>query len=138
MSHREAVLFANEAFYRAFADRDASAMETLWAHEAPVSCIHPGWHPMSSREDVMDTWKSILTNPESPDILCANVDVHLHGGMAIVTCHEQIDGQFLSATNVLVQEGGRWVLVHRQAGPVATPPEEMEEMGTSPASAIMN
>ena len=31
------VLFANEAFYRAFADRDMDAMEDLWAASAPAS-----------------------------------------------------------------------------------------------------
>ena len=38
-----AVLFANEAFYRAFADRDMDAMAALWAADGPVACIHPGW-----------------------------------------------------------------------------------------------
>ena len=31
LADREAVLFANEAFYRAFADRDIDAMDALWA-----------------------------------------------------------------------------------------------------------
>lgn len=138
MSQREAVLFANEAFYCAFANRDLDAMDEAWAHDAPVSCIHPGWHPLTCREDVIDTWKSILTNPETPDIVCVNVDVHLHDAMAIVTCHEEIDGQFLSATNVLVQEHGRWVMVHHQAGPVATPPEEVEDNAGDATSGVMN
>ena len=43
MSDEEAVLAANEAFYRAFAARDFAAMDALWAAEAPVACIHPGW-----------------------------------------------------------------------------------------------
>ena len=36
------MLFANEAFYRAFADRDMAAMDGVWAVHAPVACIHPG------------------------------------------------------------------------------------------------
>ena len=31
MSDTDAVLFANEAFYQAFADRDEPAMETVWS-----------------------------------------------------------------------------------------------------------
>ena len=50
---RDAVLFANEAFYRAFADRDIAAMEETWASEAPVACIHPGWSPVIGRERVL-------------------------------------------------------------------------------------
>ena len=38
-----ALLAANEAFYRAFASRDAEAMAGLWARTVPVACIHPGW-----------------------------------------------------------------------------------------------
>ena len=43
MADDEAVLFANEAFYRAFADRDVEAMDEVWAQGVPVACIHPGW-----------------------------------------------------------------------------------------------
>src|SRR5438128_8412277 len=39
------VLEANAAFYAAFAQRDADAMDALWAREVPVACLHPGWHP---------------------------------------------------------------------------------------------
>jgi hypothetical protein len=41
MSDTDAVLFANEAFYRAFADRDEEAMEDLWSATAQVACLHP-------------------------------------------------------------------------------------------------
>ena len=37
-----AVLAANAAFYRAFAERDVDAMDALWARSIPVACIHPG------------------------------------------------------------------------------------------------
>ena len=42
MSETAAVLFANDAFYLAFATRDLSAMEALWAKACPVACIHLG------------------------------------------------------------------------------------------------
>ena len=37
------VLFANDAFYNAFISRDIVALETVWATNAQVVCIHPGW-----------------------------------------------------------------------------------------------
>ena len=46
MSDEQAVLLANEAFYRAFTDRDEEAMRELWAVETEVVCIHPGWAPL--------------------------------------------------------------------------------------------
>jgi hypothetical protein len=66
MSDTDAVLFANEAFYRAFADRDEEAMEDLWSATAQVACLHPGWGPLFGRDDVMESWIAIIRNPVSP------------------------------------------------------------------------
>ncbi len=68
MAEKEAVLFANEAFYRSFADGDFAAMEALWSRNSPVACIHPGWPPLSGRAKIMESWRGILANPPSPPI----------------------------------------------------------------------
>ena len=47
------VLFANEAFYRAFGDRDRHAMDEMWARENPVACVHPGWGALIGRAAVL-------------------------------------------------------------------------------------
>ena len=39
MSDADAVLFANEAFYLAFATRDFDAMAAVWADDEPVSGV---------------------------------------------------------------------------------------------------
>ncbi len=127
MSEREAVLFANEAFYRAFADREMAAMEEVWAAEAPVACIHPGWQPLEGREAVLESWRAILSNANSPPIVCRAPRVHMRGEMAFVVCYEDIGGQFLVATNVFVREGRTWRIVHHQAGPTAGQPEAGED-----------
>lgn len=125
MSERDAVLFANEAFYRAFADRDMNAMSEIWSARAAVVCIHPGWPPVSGREPVLRTWQAILGTPDSPRIACRAAQAHLGGEMAFVVCYEEIEGQYLIATNVFVREGGPWRMVHHQAGPTSgAPPEE--------------
>ena len=124
---RDAVLFANEAFYRAFADRDIAAMEEIWASEAPVACIHPGWSPVIGRERVLASWRAILANPASPAISCRRPQAFLHGDSAFVICYEEIEGAVLIATNLFVREGRSWKMTHHQAGPVATPSEEEEE-----------
>ncbi|TMA07756.1 MAG: DUF4440 domain-containing protein, partial [Deltaproteobacteria bacterium] len=54
------VLEANAAFYAAFTQRDADAMDVLWAREVPVACLHPGWEPLSGREEVVSSWRRIL------------------------------------------------------------------------------
>ena len=42
MSDEDAILFANEAFYTAFAGHDLEALKSLWADDAPIMCLHPG------------------------------------------------------------------------------------------------
>jgi len=118
---REAVLFANEAFYAAFATGDLAAMQALWAHEAPVSCIHPGWGAVTDLQGVIESWEGILRSP--PKIRCHAPVVQAYGDMATVLCFEEISGAFLLATNIFVRQGGRWLMVHHHAGVTnATPP----------------
>lgn len=123
MSDRDAVLFANEAFYLAFNGRDFPAMDALWARQAPVSCIHPGGGPIFDREAVMASWKSILGHESSATIRFHAPHVRMLGEQAVVVCFEEIAGNMLIATNVFVREDRAWKVVHHQAGPTAeTPP----------------
>lgn len=126
MSEREAILFANEAFYQAFADRDMDAMEALWAEREDITCIHPGWPALIGRQGVLKSWLSILANPESPAVTCHDASAHQAGEMAYVLCYERIDGNVLVATNVFVRDGRRWRLMHHQAGPTSGAPEPDE------------
>ncbi len=52
MSDEQAILEANQTFYAAFATRDMAMMEQVWALEAPICCIHPGWAPLLGRRGV--------------------------------------------------------------------------------------
>jgi hypothetical protein len=116
------VLFANGAFYNAFAARDPDAMDDLWAKTAPVACIHPGWNVLQGREHVMDSWRAILSNPEAPQVICSEARAHVIGAFAYVTCEESVSGARLAATNIFIREQSEWRLIHHQAGPIAMPP----------------
>lgn len=113
------VLAANAAFYRAFADRDADAMDALWAQRDAVACVHPGWQALHGRDEVMASWRSILDSPDAPDISCARAAVYATGETALVICVEKLQGGMLAATNVFVRESGEWRIVHHHAGPIA-------------------
>ena len=126
MSEHAAVLFANDAFYLAFSNRDLDAMDAVWARETPVTCIHPGWDPLSDRDEVMESWEAILGNPSTINITCKNPTVRVFGDFACVICHEVLDQGFLVATNIFVHENGQWKIIHHQAG-AAPPPEEAED-----------
>lgn len=138
MSDHNAVLFANAAFYAAFAGRDAKAMEQVWSKDKPISCTHPGWQPLVGRDEVLQSWRSILGNNSSPEISCRQERTALYGDVAVVTCLEQItDGhgndEFLTATNVFVRSGSIWTMVHHQAGPANVDPQALDEEEEKPA-----
>lgn len=130
MSEIDAILFANEAFYRAFADRDVEAMAELWSKEAPVTCLHPGWGLLSGRADVLESWRRILRNDAAPAVRCRRPRAYMHGDIAFVVCYEDIEGQMLIATNAFRREQRQWRMIHHQAGPTAVAPpadEPLEE-----------
>ena len=116
MTDSDAVLAANLEFYRAFTTRDADAMDSLWAKRAPVACVHPGWPPLADRDTVMESWRNILSNPQSPRIACYDEQVFLYGDTALVICEEELDGGTLVASNWFVREAGEWRMAHHQAG----------------------
>ncbi len=115
----QAVLAANEAFYAAFNAKDIQAMELLWAREAHVACIHPGWNVLSGREQVMESWRGILLNEEQPRIVAGGASVHIVGDIAYVVCRELVAGSPLAATNLFVREAGEWRIAHHHSSPVA-------------------
>jgi len=116
MEDSDAVLAANLRFYQAFTTRDAAAMDRLWAQRAPVACVHPGWPPLADRDSVMESWRGILANPDSPRIACYDERVFLYGDTALVVCEEELDGGTLIASNWFVREDGEWRMAHHQAG----------------------
>ena len=123
----EAVLAANAAFYRAFAARDVAAMDALWAREAPVACIHPGWEPLFGRAAVMASWAAILGGSGAPRIRCETPRAFPLGTGAFVVCREVLEERgALAATNAFVREAGGWRMAHHQAGPAAAPPSGAE------------
>lgn len=132
MSDLDALVFANEAFYQAFTDRDIDAMEALWAPTDSVTCIHPGWGALSGREEVLESWAAIIANPESPPIRSLAPHAVTHGDTGYVICFEEIAGQFLIATNVFIRDGRLWKMVHHQAGPTSVTPDTSEDDSDTP------
>ena len=129
MVQHEAVLFANEAFYLAFRERDLPAMDAVWSEQSTVSCIHPGWPALHGRDEVIDSWQSILGNDGASDIRCRAARAMVYGDAATVICYEEIGGDYLIATNVFVREAGGWKMVHHQAGPTSGAPADEPDAG---------
>ncbi len=134
MSQHAAVLFANDAFYLAFRNRDAKAMNEVWAHRESITCIHPGWRPLTGRQAVMESWRSILANPASPDVRCIGAEAHVIEDAAYVLCYEVTPQGSLIATNIFIRDGGSWRMVHHQSGPSPTPPRSATAANDTPES----
>jgi ketosteroid isomerase-like protein len=123
------VLEANAEFYRAFTARDTAAIRALWAARLPVACIHPGWDALSGRDEVLQSFEQILESEEAPEVRCTLAQAHVLGEVALVTCHEVLEGGRLAATNVFAREDGAWRLVHHPASPRAPGQARAEPRG---------
>lgn len=123
----ELALFANDAFYLAFSEKDASAMDRIWARRHPVVCVHPGWPALSNREAVMESWESILSNPDAPAIVPHHARAFPMDSLVMVVCYEALGSQMLTATNLFVIEDDEARLLHHQAGLCAQPPKPEAE-----------
>ena len=120
---------ANQDFYDAFCARDLEAMGRIWAVAHPVICGHPGWPLLQGREEVLASFRSILTAPEPPQIRCRDPRAMAGGGLGCVVCSEQVGDDELLATNVFVLEEGLWRMVHHHASAVQGRPRPRKADG---------
>src|SRR5829696_4917353 len=136
MTDSDAVLTANLEFYRAFTARDLAAMDAIWARQAPVACIHPGWPALAARDAIMESWHGILANPEAPRIACYDERVLLYGDAAVVVCEEELDGGTLIASNLFVREDGGWRVAHHQASQLVARRAQRRSAGPPPGARL--
>lgn len=115
MSDRHTLISANEAFYSAFAAGDSERMESIWSSNNGITCIHPGWPPLDGQDEVMGSWRCILS-AESPLIGISDAKAYIYGNIGYVVCHEHLEPGVLVATNIFCLEEENWKLVHHQAG----------------------
>src|SRR5690348_2175000 len=112
MTDSDAVLTANLEFYRAFATRDLDAMDALWARQAPVACIHPGWPPLADRPAIMEGWRGILWNSDSPGIVCYDGRAFFYGDTAPAIWEGELAAGPLIASNLFVAEAEGCRIAH--------------------------
>jgi len=114
MTDSDAVIEANDAFYRAMREGDLDVMEEIWAAERSVTCTHPNGPTIFGRGPVMASWRLILGH-QPPDIHAVDPQAIVTGGTALVLCRERIGKIELMASNAWAREAGRWRMVNHQA-----------------------
>lgn len=120
---------ANERFYRAFESLDIHQMESVWATDWPVKCIHPGWELRSGWPAVRDGWVLVFNHTNGIRFDVRDVDIVVNGDLAWVTCMEIVrmidNGESqrsrIVATNVFLRRAKGWLMVHHQASPIFGP-----------------
>ena len=122
MSESVAIGFANEAFYQAFADADIAAMDDIWAPQAKLFCCHPGWPPLSTRDDIMASWGRIFAAGGAMPIRCLAPEIGVFTGVGLVCCYEAMGVHSFAVTNLFAKIGQSWRMIHHHAGPIAALP----------------
>ncbi|MEO1193527.1 MAG: nuclear transport factor 2 family protein [Pseudomonadota bacterium] len=115
MSDEARLLFANEAFYAAFAAGDLEAMTAVWSDAEPLFCLHPGWPLLAGRAAILESWSGIL----AADVSAMRMEAPsawLQGEVGVVLCREVLGPSVLAATNLFRLEAGQWRLFHHHAG----------------------
>lgn len=122
-----ALLFTNELFYHAFSSRDFNAMQSLWARSVPVYCVHPGWPALTEYAAILESWRRILSNPNSSVVTPHHARGLIYGDVATVVCYEEVGGALLLASNTFTKENGEIRIAQHHASHCANPPPPEEK-----------
>jgi ketosteroid isomerase-like protein len=123
----EEVTRANQEFYDSFEHLDIARMDGIWAHQAYVTCIHPGWTLRVGWPAVRDSWVLIFNNTFSMKFELTEMQVQVAGDLAWVICTENIVAQQSAdertesrvlATNLFERVDGEWRIIHHHGSPV--------------------
>ncbi|WP_454063251.1 nuclear transport factor 2 family protein [Candidatus Nitrospira salsa] len=122
----EEVTQANEYFYQSFENLDIAAMDTIWAHQEYVTCIHPGWSIRVGWPAVRDSWVVIFNNTFSMKFQLTELQVQVAADVAWVICTENITSRVgdvdqnsvVVATNLYERIGESWKIIHHHGSPL--------------------
>ncbi len=125
-SDKEAVLAANEAFYRAFSSRNLQEMTLLCWQGSTSLCIHPGGQVITGWERIQASWDAIFRNTDSFEIDIEIIKVEIDQALAYVIVQETVlqssQGRKVKApsiaTNIFQKMAQKWYLVSHHGSPI--------------------
>lgn len=127
MSDHEAIIAANELFYRAFSTQDLRAMRRIWSGRPDDLCVHPGWERLVGWEAIEASWIAIFSDAAQLQVEAVDLLVDVLGDVARVSCTEVLraagsppGGQDrVAATNLFLRQADGWRLVLHHGSPIA-------------------
>ena len=125
-SDKEAIIAVNEAFYRAFSNRDIGSMRLIWWQGATSLCIHPGGKVLMGWELIQASWESIFRNTNFLKIDIEVIKVEIDQAIAYVVVQEIVlqssRGRKVKApslaTNIFQKMAQQWYLIHHHGSPI--------------------
>lgn len=127
------ILFANDTFYAAFTSGDVAAMAGAWVTSYPIVCLHPGARPIFDREEMMQSWEDILSDPGVSELTFHSPEVVMSEHTALVVGYETFGDSTLAASNGFVLENNVWRMFSHHAGPCHDAPSAPENDQTTNA-----
>ena len=136
MEAEQAILAANDAFYRALEAMDIRAMRRVWAGRPTDVCVHPGWELLVGWADIEASWRAIFANTATMRFEITHISMEILGELARVSCVETIytspgrqgPASRVAATNLFLRdpESGAWRMALHHGSPIAYDEEEPE------------
>ncbi len=132
MSDREALIEANQAFYKAFESLDIEKMELMWLRDTKIVCIHPGWRKLTGWGPIMHSWERIFDGVFEMKFELRDLHVIASGDLGVVVTEENLtqrgyDGTMRTqvlATNIYERIGNKWLMVLHHGSPVMQPDDD--------------
>jgi ketosteroid isomerase-like protein len=136
MSNHEALIEANQAFYKAFESLDIEQMENLWLRDPKIVCIHPGWRRLTGWGPIMESWERIFDGVFEMKFELNALHLIAGADLGVVVTEENLtqrgyDGTMRTqvlATNIYERVGNKWLLVLHHGSPVVQPSQDEPPM----------
>ena len=122
----QGLLLATANFYHAFESVDIASMSNIWSRSDKSFCIHPGWEPIFTWEEIRVSWENIFRTSSLMMFQIEVIQSFVDGNNGTVLCKENISSVIngratnfsILAVNTFELEIENWKLMSHHGSPV--------------------